>query len=115
MDCWFTPYSDIKIVGMIFFPILCRGHYFLLCFDILHYRYEITDNDSDPTSKTLKYGDSLEDMKDMLYKFFNIIHHGRSALCACLDTKRLQMSRRDSKNKTYCGVFLMRHMDSYVG
>ncbi|XP_019195734.1 PREDICTED: uncharacterized protein LOC109189578 isoform X2 [Ipomoea nil] len=62
MDCWFTPYSDIKIVGMIFFPILCRGHYFLLCFDILHYRYEITDNDSDPTSKTLKYGDSLEDM-----------------------------------------------------
>ncbi|XP_031128889.1 uncharacterized protein LOC116030714 [Ipomoea triloba] len=37
-----------------------------------------------------------------------------SDLCVVED-KRMQMSWRDSKNRTDCGVYLMRHMKTYVG
>lgn len=53
--------------------------------------------------------------KDMLFEFFRLIRPGKSAICACLEGKRMQMSWWDSKNKTDCGVFLMRHMEMYVG
>lgn len=51
----------------------------------------------------------------MLSEFYNKVHNGRSILCAGLVLKRMQMSWHDSKNKTDCGVYLMRHMESFVG
>nr|GMC89720.1 zinc finger BED domain-containing protein RICESLEEPER 2-like [Ipomoea batatas] len=52
--------------------------------------------------------------KDMLSEFYNTISPGRSILCAGVDVKRMQMAWRDSKNKIDCGVFLMRHMETYL-
>nr|GLL44949.1 uncharacterized protein LOC109146919 [Ipomoea trifida] len=51
----------------------------------------------------------------MLSEFYNKVHNGRSILCAGLVLKRMQMSWHDSKNKTDCEVYLMRHMESFVG
>ncbi|XP_019178818.1 PREDICTED: zinc finger BED domain-containing protein RICESLEEPER 2-like [Ipomoea nil] len=77
-------------------------------------------------AKALKYGDCVEDLvsvapvafpfwKGMLYAFFEEISNPRSAACVCVESKQLQMAWRDSKKKIDCGVFLMRHMESYVG
>ncbi|XP_019150116.1 PREDICTED: uncharacterized protein LOC109146919 [Ipomoea nil] len=115
MDLKLSPYEDICEVDMLFFPILRRGHYFLLCLDFPRFRYEIIDNDSNPKAKALKYGDCIEDLLGMLSKFFEVISPPRSTACVCVESKRLQMPWRDSKNKVDCGVFLMRHMESYVG
>nr|GME13353.1 zinc finger BED domain-containing protein RICESLEEPER 2-like [Ipomoea batatas] len=51
----------------------------------------------------------------MLSEFYKIISLGRSILCAGVDGKRMQMAWRDHKNKIDCGVFLMRHMETYLG
>nr|GMD57203.1 zinc finger BED domain-containing protein RICESLEEPER 2-like [Ipomoea batatas] len=77
----------------VLFPILRREHYFLICFDFRRYRLE----------------------QIMLSEFYNKVHNGRSILCARLVLKRMQMSWHDSKNKTDCEVYLMRHMESFVG
>nr|GLL24915.1 uncharacterized protein LOC109168900 [Ipomoea trifida] len=115
LDFKSCPHSDITKVDMIFFPILRREHYFLLCFDFRRYCLEIIDNASAPTTNKEKYGESLEDMQDMLSEFYNKVHNGRSILCAGLVPKRMQMAWCDSRNKIDCGVYLMRHMESFLG
>nr|GMC84624.1 uncharacterized protein LOC109168900 [Ipomoea batatas] len=115
LDFKSCSHSDITKVDMIFFPILRREHYFLLCFDFRRYCLEIIDNASAPTTNKEKYGESLEDMQDMLSEFYNKVHNGRSILCAGLVPKRMQMAWCDSRNKIDCGVYLMRHMESFLG
>lgn len=51
----------------------------------------------------------------MLSEFYNKVHNGRSILCAGLVPKRMQMAWCDSRNKIDCGVYLMRHMESFLG
>nr|GMD60667.1 zinc finger BED domain-containing protein RICESLEEPER 2-like [Ipomoea batatas] len=70
---------------------------------------------SAPTAKKLKYGESIEDLKNMMFEFHRTIFPRRSILCAGVDGKRMQMEWRDSKNKIDCGVFLMCHMETYLG
>nr|GMC82304.1 zinc finger BED domain-containing protein RICESLEEPER 2-like [Ipomoea batatas] len=83
--------------------------------DLLSWFLEIIDNASAPTTNKEKYGESLEDMQDMLSEFYNKVHNGRSILCAGLVPKRMQMAWCDSRNKIDCGVYLMRHMESFLG
>nr|GME02850.1 zinc finger BED domain-containing protein RICESLEEPER 2-like [Ipomoea batatas] len=78
-------------------------------------RCQVIDNAFAPTAKKKKYGDSLKDMQDMLSEFFDKIHAGRSVLCAGIVPKRMQMPWRDFKNKSDYGVYLMRHMETFVG
>lgn len=54
--------------------------------------------------------------KDMLAEFLE--GHRlclKAAMVRNLDPKRLQMSWRDSVNMRDCGVFTIRHMESYIG
>nr|GLL46230.1 uncharacterized protein LOC109189578 isoform X1 [Ipomoea trifida] len=43
--------------------------------------YEIIDNSTIPVNKLLKYGEYLEDMKDMLSEFFKTIEPAKSIIC----------------------------------
>nr|GMD76216.1 uncharacterized protein LOC109168900 [Ipomoea batatas] len=62
------------------------------------------------------YGDFKEvDLQDMLQEFFTKSHPGRSILCAGVEPKIMQMPWRDVNNKIDCGVYLMRHMETYTG
>nr|GME03144.1 uncharacterized protein LOC109189836 [Ipomoea batatas] len=79
------------------------------------YRFEIIDNSSSSKPKKDKYGECLIDMQDMLQEFFTKSHPGRSILCAGVEPKIMQMSWRDVNNKIDCGVYLMRHMETYTG
>nr|GMC82812.1 zinc finger BED domain-containing protein RICESLEEPER 2-like [Ipomoea batatas] len=92
-----------------FFPIIWQEHYFLLCSDFCRFRLEIIDNSSSPAAKMDKYGECLVDME-----FFTKTHPGRSMLCAGLEPKRMQMPWRDFNNKIDCGVYLMRHMETFT-
>nr|GMC79942.1 ulp1 protease family, C-terminal catalytic domain-containing protein [Ipomoea batatas] len=51
----------------------------------------------------------------MLQEFFTKSHPGRSILCAGVEPKIMQMPWRDVNNKIDCGVYLMRHMETYTG
>nr|GMC92301.1 uncharacterized protein LOC109146919 [Ipomoea batatas] len=110
-----SPYKDYSEVDMLFFPIIREEHYFLICFDFRRFRLEIIDNSASPTGKKDIYGDSLEDMQDMLKEFFAKTHLGKSVLAARLEPKRMQMPWRGVRNKIDCGVYLMRHMEMFTG
>nr|GMC69146.1 uncharacterized protein LOC109168900 [Ipomoea batatas] len=110
-----SPYEDYSEVDMMFFPIIREEHYFLICFDFCRFRLEIIDNSASPKGKKKIYDESLEDMQDMLQEFFSKTHPGKSVLAAGLEPKRMQMPWRDVKNKIDCGVYLMRHMETFTG
>nr|GMD86917.1 zinc finger BED domain-containing protein RICESLEEPER 2-like [Ipomoea batatas] len=94
---------------------LVKEHYFLICFDFRCFRLEIIDNSASPKGKNDIYGDSLEDMQDMLQEFFAKTHPGKSVLAAGLEPKRMQMPWRGVRNKIDCGIYLMRHMETFTG
>nr|GMD17546.1 uncharacterized protein LOC109193148 isoform X2 [Ipomoea batatas] len=73
-----SPYKDYSEVDMLFFPIIREEHYFLIFFDFRRFRLEIIDNSASPKGKKDIYGDSLEDMQDMLQEFFAKTHLGKS-------------------------------------
>nr|GMC69506.1 uncharacterized protein LOC109168900 [Ipomoea batatas] len=110
-----SPYKDYSEVDMLFFPIIREEHYFLICFDFRRFRLEIIDNSASLKGKKDIYGDSLEDMQDMLQEFFAKTHPGKSVLAAGLEPKRMQMPWRGVRNKIDCGVYLMRHMETFTG
>nr|GMC71754.1 uncharacterized protein LOC109168900 [Ipomoea batatas] len=110
-----SPYEDYSEVDMMFFPIIREEHYFLICFDFRRFRLEIIDNSASPKGKKKIYDESLEDMQNMLQEFFSKTHPGKSVLVAGLEPKRMQMPWRDVKNKIDCGVYLMRHMETFTG
>nr|GMC82520.1 uncharacterized protein LOC109168900 [Ipomoea batatas] len=114
LDFELSPYGDFKEVDLMFFPIIRSEHYFLLCFDFRRYRFKIIDNSSSSKPKKDKYGEWLIDMQDMLQEFFTKSHPGRSILCAGVEPKIMQMPWRDVNNKIDCGVYLMRHMETYT-
>nr|GMC75051.1 zinc finger BED domain-containing protein RICESLEEPER 2-like [Ipomoea batatas] len=63
----------------------------------------------------LKYGESMEDLKNMVAEFLRLIDPGKAIICADLEAKRMQISWRIRRiRRTDCGVYLMRHMETYV-
>nr|GMD82804.1 ulp1 protease family, C-terminal catalytic domain-containing protein [Ipomoea batatas] len=87
----------------LFFPILQQNHFYLLCVDFKFERLEIIDNSASTQPTPAKYGDTPENVKF------------KSIVCDNLKTKRMPMTWRDTKNKVDYGMYLMRHMESYVG
>ncbi|CAI9283923.1 unnamed protein product [Lactuca saligna] len=57
------------------------------------------------------------DMKNFFVRYFKAINHPRANAISkeCIKPQRLEMSWRTVKNKVDCGVFAMRHMETYMG
>lgn len=51
----------------------------------------------------------------MVAEFLRLIDPGKAIICADLEAKRMQISWRIRRiRRTDCGVYLMRHMETYV-
>nr|GLL39972.1 uncharacterized protein LOC109162486 [Ipomoea trifida] len=99
--------QEIKFV----FPIVHSQHYFVLTVNVKNKRFDILDNSSSDSPGNEKYGD-----KTMLAEYFHIKEDdAKSNLVKVLTPARLRMSWRDNSNKVDCGVFTMRHMETYMG
>nr|GMC46990.1 uncharacterized protein LOC109175178 [Ipomoea batatas] len=71
----------------------------------LNKRFDILDNSSAESPKNEKYADVPTTLRTMQ----------KSKLVRGLTPARLGMSWRDNNNKVECGVFTMRHMETYMG
>nr|GME04420.1 uncharacterized protein LOC109155335 [Ipomoea batatas] len=99
-----------------FFASTWTTHYYMIHFDPLCERFEAIDN----SSKVCKTDDKYGIVPTTLQKFLSMFVTGlkstyKSEKIAKLKLKRVKMSWRDNKNKVDCGVFLMRHMETFRG
>nr|GME15878.1 uncharacterized protein LOC109175178 [Ipomoea batatas] len=97
VDKSFAVETQWKNIQHFLFPIIASQHYYMIHFDPLCERFEAIDNSSKVCKTDDKYG---------------IVP---TTLIAKLKLKRIKMSWRDNKNKVDCGVFLMRHMETFRG
>ncbi|XP_031106314.1 uncharacterized protein LOC116010962 [Ipomoea triloba] len=103
-------------VHLLFFPILQLNHFYLLCVDFKTERLEIIDSSASTEATRVKYGDTPENVKLLLTEYFaSVGEKFKSIICENLKCKRMPMKWRDTGNEVDCGVYLMWHMESYVG
>nr|GMC63016.1 uncharacterized protein LOC109158392 [Ipomoea batatas] len=108
---------DINDADLIFFPVLRHGHYFLICINVKASKLEIIDNKSLVRGVTMKdkYGDCTTLLVTALKEYLAL---GSSALFWKVDElteEVVDMSWKESENYIDCGLFVMRHMETYKG
>nr|GMD80998.1 uncharacterized protein LOC109189836 [Ipomoea batatas] len=115
-DFALTPYKQWSHVNLLFFPIVESKRFYLLCVNFETERLEIIDSSASTEATALKYGDTPDNVKLLLYEYFKKVREGfLSGVCLNLETKRMPMKWRDSRNTIDCGVYVMRHMESFFG
>nr|GMC86880.1 ulp1 protease family, C-terminal catalytic domain-containing protein [Ipomoea batatas] len=98
------------------FPIIASGHYYMLHFDPLCERFEAIDNSSSICKTEDKYGAMPKRLQAFLSTFLNGLKSSYKAKkIEKLKVKRMKMAWKDNRNKIDCGVFLMRHMETFRG
>nr|GMC72041.1 uncharacterized protein LOC109158392 [Ipomoea batatas] len=98
-------------------PVLRHGHYFLICINVKASKLEIIDNKSLVSGVTMKdkYGDCTTLLVTALKEYLAL---GSSALFWKVDElteEVVDMSWKESENYIDCGLFVMRHMETYKG
>ncbi|KAG6387267.1 hypothetical protein SASPL_152454 [Salvia splendens] len=108
----------MTISPCVFFPVCANNHYYLVVFWMKKNTIEIIDNskppkDMDPLEK---YGIDIGLMKDMFEAYFiqkNLLDISENINKSALNVLPLELAT--STNKKDCGLYLMRHMETYVG
>nr|GMD60601.1 uncharacterized protein LOC109189836 [Ipomoea batatas] len=115
-DLALSPYTHWKDVRLLFFPMLHSSHFYLLCVDFVSWRLEIIDNSTKCPNTSLKYGPIPDNLLLLLSRYFlSLTQVAKSKWCLHFVSKRMNMKWRDANNTIDCGVYLMRHMESYAG
>ncbi|KAL3617425.1 hypothetical protein CASFOL_037746 [Castilleja foliolosa] len=109
---------DLEKIDLFFFPIIQSDHFYVICMNMKWKRVEIIDN-SDALDKhpiEAKYQHVPATLVDSFLKFLvsNGLKH-KAAAWKNINYIRLAMPWRDDTNKFDCGVFVMRHMETYMG
>ncbi|KAK1378210.1 hypothetical protein POM88_024954 [Heracleum sosnowskyi] len=110
------PSKELKDMDMVFFPIHAHEHFYLICYNLKNLAYEVIDN--------VKHG---EDAKIFYGRIPTILHshfckylqwngfENLSKTVRKLKPTFLRMPWQTQGNSLDCGIFLMRHMETYKG
>ncbi|PWA59002.1 ulp1 protease family, C-terminal catalytic domain-containing protein [Artemisia annua] len=108
-----TINAKINEFDMVFFPIILHTHFFLLCFDLKHDCYDIIDNIA--TGDLFKYENVPIKLKQMFMEYLSNMKHPNASTMKRVWPRRLEIAWRTANNNKDCGVFVMRHMETYDG
>lgn len=112
--------QDFKLgrFDMIFFPICHALHFFVVVLDLKQRRVVLLDNSSakDDEPVTVMYGDIPSSVAKYFCEWMMANNnHEKGRMMINQPIKRLALPWRDEENKVDCGVFAMRHMETYMG
>ncbi|KAL3639563.1 hypothetical protein CASFOL_017470 [Castilleja foliolosa] len=116
----YDSYCQVSLdaVDMFLFPILHSGHFYVISFNVKNFKIEILDNSTaeDDEPLTTKYGSVPSTLQAFFSNFLrenNLVQWANSF--EKVDIKRLKLPWRDGQNFIDCGVFTMRHLETYKG
>ncbi|KAL3626839.1 hypothetical protein CASFOL_029318 [Castilleja foliolosa] len=109
---------NVKAIDMLFFPICQSDHFYVICFDLKLRHAEILDNSPslEDADITVKYSHIPTTLGGMVKTFLesNGINI-KAQFLKKLKFDRLKMHWLDESNRVDCGVYAMRHMETYMG
>ncbi|XP_019161846.1 PREDICTED: uncharacterized protein LOC109158392 [Ipomoea nil] len=108
---------DISDAQLIFFPVYRHEHYFVICINTISSKVEVIDNKAltPDVTEELKY----EDCPQLLLTAFQeyLTAHSSSLYWKIEDipVEVLPMTWKETENSIDCGIYVMRHMETYKG
>ncbi|XP_031106756.1 uncharacterized protein LOC116011343 [Ipomoea triloba] len=109
-----SPRETWRGIHIYIFPILQRGHFYMISVDTIAKKVDIIDNSSAAEPKDRLYGQTPNQLVDMFSTFLDDkLETEIASQIRGLIPKRMQMSWRVPKNQVDSAVFTMRHMESY--
>ncbi|PWA65992.1 ulp1 protease family, C-terminal catalytic domain-containing protein [Artemisia annua] len=109
-----TFYQRLKMVDLVFFPIIQGEHFYVICMNLKLTEIHILDNiNSDEQNLDKRYGEMpriLTKLFEGYLKYEKHHHEGRMEIAECII---LRMGCRTMRNFVDCGIFTMRHMETY--
>ncbi|KAH6827467.1 hypothetical protein C2S53_002504 [Perilla frutescens var. hirtella] len=109
-------------IDLFFFPICHASHFYLVCFDSIKCISHIIDNSSALEEANIDPKIKYSGIPDLMVEFFTGFmktngHSKRSVDMAkkMRPIERMKMPWRNETNKFDCGIYVMRHMETYKG
>ncbi|XP_031097073.1 uncharacterized protein LOC116001328 [Ipomoea triloba] len=111
-----SKYVGWSCIDLFVFPIIDRGHYYVMIVCTKNRRFDIIDNCSSRLSNKQRYGKTPDNLIDLLTSFLELNGHPfRAVLVRNLEPKRLQMGWQVTSNKHDSGIYTMCHMELFTG
>uniref|UniRef100_A0A166CRT7 Ubiquitin-like protease family profile domain-containing protein n=1 Tax=Daucus carota subsp. sativus TaxID=79200 RepID=A0A166CRT7_DAUCS len=109
--------TKLDLIDMEFFPICAFDHYYLIVYHLRNWTYEIIDNiDRSKMDPKKCYSEKPKILHSHFVKYLHAKGHvGISGKVKKMKPTYLNMPWQTRNNSIDCGVFLMRHMESYKG
>ncbi|KAJ0509294.1 putative Ulp1 protease family catalytic domain, papain-like cysteine peptidase superfamily [Helianthus annuus] len=103
------------IIGfdLLFIPILYSKHYYVICFNLTQPQVHVIDNLASKADFDAKYGQRPQIMQKTLCSYLEIVGHPLASELKMCKPVRLEMPWRTHYNSVDCGIFVMRHMETY--
>ncbi|KAJ0497769.1 putative Ulp1 protease family catalytic domain, papain-like cysteine peptidase superfamily [Helianthus annuus] len=110
--------KKLESVDLVFIPVLQGDHFYVLCFNLKTGVIELIDNSAAKQEFKERYKglpDTLKGIGFIPTKCFKT-NTGYTTTCNLSDRKkRKEMDWRTKNNGVDCGVFMMRHLETYKG
>ncbi|KAD7480208.1 hypothetical protein E3N88_03344 [Mikania micrantha] len=114
--------NNLKMFDMVLFPILEFNHYYLLVFELKNCAISVIDNfhESIPLvgvkdSADYYLKDSPYKVKEMFVRYLEKIKHAKTDEIHATKIQKVQIPWATKTNAVDCRVFLMRHMEKFMG
>ncbi|KAL8245943.1 hypothetical protein R6Q59_007159 [Mikania micrantha] len=102
-------------VDLLFIPMLHACHYYVICFNLKKAHVFVIDNLSTNVDFDIKYANRPQIMQSTLCSYLVMTSHPIAFTQKTCKPKRLSMPWRTLNNSVDCGVFAMRHMETFKG
>ncbi|CAI9265856.1 unnamed protein product [Lactuca saligna] len=115
----YTKKFDVKPsfrdVALVFFRIVDDGKYYLLIFDLRSSLYYIVDHVKRRGTLERKYGMIPNLVKKLFCNYLTSQHHPMAKTLTFKAARVINISWLVEKSGTECGIYLIRHMETYMG
>ncbi|KAI3821120.1 hypothetical protein L1987_08677 [Smallanthus sonchifolius] len=119
---WNPAFLDLRGIDMVFIPMLEHDHYYLIVFELKHTTISVIDNFSDPyplvrlnDHEDYFEKDSPCKVKEIFVKYLEHVKHLKTDEMNAAKIKKVKIAWATNSNALDCAVFLMRHMERYMG
>ncbi|KAF5787718.1 putative Ulp1 protease family catalytic domain, papain-like cysteine peptidase superfamily [Helianthus annuus] len=100
-------------IDLVFIPILHSKHYYLICYNLKKALVDVIDNLGRNVEFDSKYAFRPQIMQNTLCNYLEMTSHPIASKLRKCEPKILEMPWRTVNNSVDCGIFVMRHMETY--
>ncbi|KAL4579736.1 hypothetical protein LXL04_015900 [Taraxacum kok-saghyz] len=102
-------------VDLVFFAVHQKDHYYLISMNLKELAVDVLDNRNSVAKISNAYKGVPEELILLFCSYLRKVKHKSASQLENVDPQILKMNWRTMGNYNDCGVFCMRHMETYMG